>query len=172
MPNIRKSADAPCTSCGERKPYSEYYPSKAHANGRESRCKDCCRARAKAYAEDHPQPTEVLTERSRNWRAKNTEKNREYMREWKRKEYQRLRRAAIDRYGPNCACCGETEYAFMCIDHVNGGGGEHRRSMGNRVDIYTWLKRAGYPEEGYQVLCHNCNFAKSVHGLCPHQKPI
>jgi hypothetical protein len=105
----------------------------------------------------------------RKWRADNTEKNRAYQAKWRRDEYRRLRLAGIGHYGGVCVCCGEAEFAFLCIDHVNGGGNAHRRELGNRVDIYRWLKRAGYPAEGFQVLCHNCNFAKSVHGICPHQ---
>lgn len=56
------------------------------------------------------------------------------------------------------------------IDHVNGGGNAHRRSIGGTtactVRFYRWLEVNNYPE-GFQVLCHNCNFAKS-HGGCPH----
>jgi len=32
-----------------------------------------------------------------------------------------------------------------------------------------WLKKNNWPE-GFQVLCYNCNSAKRVDGICPHQK--
>jgi hypothetical protein len=58
---------------------------------------------------------------------------------------------------------------FLVIDHVFGGGNSHRRELGySGSPFYYWLVKHGYPD-GYQVLCHNCNFAKS-HGGCPHEK--
>jgi hypothetical protein len=36
------------------------------------------------------------------------------------------------------------------------------------VRFYSWLRRNNYPE-GYQVLCFNCNIAKGLYGVCPHQ---
>jgi hypothetical protein len=75
---------------------------------------------------------------------------------------------AFDHYGgPQCACCGEGEYEFLTIDHINGDGAAHRRQMGSRRDIYRWLKQNNYPP-GFRVLCMNCNFALGYHGYCPH----
>lgn len=66
-----------------------------------------------------------------------------------------------------CVCCGESEMAFLSIDHIDGGGCEHRRQIkSNR--IYNWLINNRFPD-GFQVLCFNCNFAKHVYGVCPHQ---
>ena len=70
--------------------------------------------------------------------------------------------------GGMCACCGETEYEFLAIDHINGGGAQHRKERGYS-DICSWLRSNGYPDE-YQVLCHNCNMAKGMHGSCPHER--
>jgi hypothetical protein len=57
----------------------------------------------------------------------------------------------------------------LTIDHINGGGRQHRLQAGVKGDFYTWLKRNGFPP-GFQVLCWNCNHAKHVLGECPHQK--
>lgn len=84
--------------------------------------------------------------------------------------HRRMRLEALTRYGgdpPTCACCGEGIVQFLAIDHVNGGGAEHRRAVGSKVHL--WLKRNGWPD-GYQVLCHNCNSAKGFYGTCPHQE--
>ena len=35
-------------------------------------------------------------------------------------------------------------------------------------ETLEWLKRNDYPP-GFQVLCHNCNWAKHALGRCPHQ---
>lgn len=77
-----------------------------------------------------------------------------------------LKKAALEQYGGKCACCGEGHEVFLTIDHVSDNGAEHRRSM-TEASVYRWLKNAGYPQEGFQVLCFNCNWAKS-HGGCPH----
>lgn len=86
------------------------------------------------------------------------------------KEYHRkCRIIVLTHYGgnpPKCACCGETIYEFLCLDHMKGDGAEHRREIGN--DIYYWLIKNDFPE-GYQVLCYNCNNAKAYYKTCPHK---
>lgn len=88
----------------------------------------------------------------------------------------KLRKETFEAYGgPVCTCCGENEPDFLVIDHINGGGGAHRRQLreeglnatGGR--FYSYLKQQGYPE-GYQVLCFNCNHGKELQGGCPHQR--
>lgn len=71
--------------------------------------------------------------------------------------------------GTTCACCGETHIEFLCIDHINGGGMAHRRTIGAYIgnNFYRWLKSHGYPL-GFRVLCVNCNFALGHAGYCPH----
>ena len=77
------------------------------------------------------------------------------------------RKKAMDAYGgPICACCGETELVFLCIDHIENDGSSHRKTF--KGSIYRWLRKNKYPP-GFQVLCHNCNWGKSHNGgICPH----
>jgi hypothetical protein len=77
-----------------------------------------------------------------------------------------MRRAALDAYGRVCVCCGEAEEVFLVIDHINGGGRKHLSTLTR--SFYEWLRVEGYPP-GFQTLCHNCNWAKHVRGVCPHQ---
>jgi hypothetical protein len=79
--------------------------------------------------------------------------------------------AVINYYGGKCACCGETELSFLTLDHINGGGKQHRESlnMGCGTDFYQAMKRLGFPE-GLQVLCANCHLSKTVLGQCIHRK--
>ncbi len=71
--------------------------------------------------------------------------------------------------GYACACCGETERAFLTIDHVRNDGAKHRREQGRKAySICRWLRLNGFPD-GFQVLCMNCNWAKRL-GQCPHEK--
>lgn len=81
---------------------------------------------------------------------------------------QAIKEQAFNHYGRACACCGESERAFLQIDHIDGNGAEHRKTIGRGAyQIYAWLKRNEYPE-GFQVLCANCNWAKHFQGACPH----
>src|SRR5579859_8227770 len=43
--------------------------------------------------------------------------------------YTNRKKSVLDHYGWACACCGETVVAFLCIDHVNGGGNKHREEL-------------------------------------------
>ncbi len=109
----------------------------------------------------------------------------------------RTRAQVIARLGGACACCGETEYAFLEVDHVNDDGAEHRKELAarraeraaerefalsaerrarlsfNRVmgmgkAIYAEFLRGDCAYE-LQVLCANCHAAKSRTGSCPHE---
>ena len=83
-----------------------------------------------------------------------------------RAKWVQLKTDALLAYGgQKCSCCGETEWKFLCIDHVFGGGFEHRKEVGT---LYQWLKRMKYPT-GFQVLCWNCNHAKFAYEMCPHK---
>jgi hypothetical protein len=75
--------------------------------------------------------------------------------------------------GAVCACCGETEYLFLTVDHINNNGWAQRKELGdtgNGHAFKSWLKKNGFPP-GYQILCMNCNFGKRMNnGVCPHQQ--
>jgi len=95
-----------------------------------------------------------------------TGKARETYKRWRRA----LRMKCLLVYGgnpPSCACCGESENHFLAIDHINGGGNNHRKTEGYQ-DIFPWLSVNKFPL-GFQVLCHNCNMAKGFYGRCPHE---
>lgn len=99
----------------------------------------------------------------RNWVDENIDLHRLYMVQYAR----RAKQMAIEIYGGKCQCCGEDRPVFLTIDHVSGGGRQHRleNNIGN---LTLWLKARGWPD-GYQVLCWNCNAAKYLTGgSCPH----
>ncbi len=60
-----------------------------------------------------------------------------------------------------CACvlCGFEDVRALSIDHINGGGTEHRRQI--HKNMYRWLVDNNYPK-GYQTLCMNCQFIKGI----------
>lgn len=59
-----------------------------------------------------------------------------------------------------CAKCGYSDMRALSIDHINGGGNQHRIKTGYG-DSYHWLLKNNYPE-GYQVLCMNRQFIKRI----------
>jgi len=71
---------------------------------------------------------------------------------------------------PCCNCCGEHDFLiFLTIDHItNRKNVTHEKGLGGQK-MYHYLRKNGYPT-GYQVLCVNCNSAKSDSGICPHKR--
>ncbi len=145
-----------CPGCNEVYPLTaEYFPIQGTAkSGFKSRCRKCS---SKQFSEWYQENT-----RTRKYK-KNSEAYKRYC--------QRVRVKALTYYGgnpPACQCCGESILEFLCIDHINGGGNEHRREVGVGLMFYRWLINSGYPE-GFRVLCHNCNWARRYSGKCPHE---
>lgn len=106
------------------------------------------------------------------YRAKNAEKLREQRRAYRR----RTRLRVIELLGRACACCGESEEAFLCSDHINDDGADHRRGLRNGKTyngphlMNLAILRDPNPHERFQLLCANCNLAKTRPEGCPHQK--
>ena len=98
-------------------------------------------------------------------------RNRPKINKTRKKEHIERRLKVLSHYSQGkltCACCDESMYEFLCLDHIDGGGTQHRKELGTKY-IYAWLIRNNYPE-GYQVMCHNCNMAKGFYGQCPHKR--
>lgn len=98
--------------------------------------------------------------------------NREKEVERSRLKYQKLREDVFRYYGNICACCAETEFDFLTIDHITITRAEHKKMTGGNaggIYLYYWLKKNNYPP-GFQTLCMNCNFSKYKNGgECIHQ---
>ncbi len=84
-----------------------------------------------------------------------------------------LKQLVIDAYGGGCACCGETTYEFLSIDHKYNDGAEERRRLKTKarcgLALLRLIVREDFPER-YQILCYNCNMSKGFFGECPHRK--
>lgn len=94
--------------------------------------------------------------------------------------YIRIKREVIDFYGAKCACCGETEYKFLTLDHVNNDGAADRRALAkpgspysraSNSRVYRDLVRSGFSDAArFQILCFNCNSGRQYNGgVCPHR---
>lgn len=78
-----------------------------------------------------------------------------------------LKTEVITMYGGSCVCCGVTDEIFLCFDHVEPVKlSKDTRPWGGTQQLSDAKKRFG--DGYYQLLCFNCNFAKSQEG-CPHQ---
>ena len=154
-----------CSKCGQRKSLSCFYKNSKSKDGRSSWCKDCANARSREYRRDNPAKTALWNKNSYPSKRKYYQEHRE-QRLQKIRDYEaNLKYDVLSHYckqSLRCARCGITDIDVLCIDHINGGGSKHRRSIGGLGGtLYHWLKKNNYPE-GYQVLCFNCNFKKKL----------
>jgi hypothetical protein len=70
---------------------------------------------------------------------------------------------------PKCKCCKYSKSLDgLTIDHIEGRKNvKHSKKLGGGK-LYYWLIQNKFPSE-FQVLCFNCNSAKSDKGKCPHK---
>lgn len=139
-----------CARCGETKERDGFSRCARAADGLQAYCKACRKEIAVAH---------YAGAGGEKKRARSVALHREQ------------REAVIAHYGGRCACCGESEYQFLAIDHERGDGADHRRSDTGALSIIWWLRRNGMPS-GFRVLCHNCNMARGFYGYCPHEAAV
>ena len=97
-------------------------------------------------------------------------RNRERINSYRRDQDRTMRLRVIEFYSQGkmcCACCGDKHIEFLAVDHVDGGGTRHLKTIPS-MKISRFLIKNNFPE-GYQILCHNCNFAKHFYQVCPHR---
>jgi hypothetical protein len=141
-----------CSGCQQELPATAAY---FHRNapmpdGLHNECKICRRRRAVNYGQRN-------TSRRQVWRCL-----------W----FRRQRIAVLEHFSggtPKCACCGEPHSEFVAVDHANGGGTMHRKTVGSGSTMWRGLRQEGFPG-GYRVLCHNCKMSLDAWGYCPHQR--
>lgn len=145
-----------CYVCKAAKPMADYHKSKNRPNGHRYECKTCgLISQNKRYSANAPK-----------YRAKVKDDN------------QCLKWRLFVEYStgiPHCACCGEHRIQLLCLGHKYGGGNKHRKvvfngKIGTGRDMYRWAKKNNFPQI-FQVLCHNCNMAKSNNAECPAHAP-
>ena len=72
---------------------------------------------------------------------------------------------------PYCVCCGYDELVGLTLDHIHGRKNiptDEAKLDGHK--LRSRLKKKNYPKN-YQVLCFNCNSAKSDKDTCPGLPP-
>lgn len=140
-----------CSKCKRIKSVDEFYKrSSKHTTGVQYLCK-ICSLRASFIWGKLPRSKKIKKETSRRRLAK-------------------MKLLIFNHYcngDVKCNCCGEREVRFLSLDHINGGGLRHKKMVGYGSTYLNWIIKKDYPPI-YQVLCHNCNQAKSIYGKCPH----
>ncbi len=181
-----------CTKCGEEKDLAAFWFNKKLKRHNPT-CQPCTSAARAAWRLEN---VDRVRQKNREWQTANPDRTKAAQERWlarnpgeaakrtalwraanyeralkaQRTSLRKLKLAAYAAYGGfRCACCGETEEAFLSLDHIANDGAEHRREVSHQK-IYKWMARNGYPA-GFQVLCMNCNFGKARNGgICPHQQ--
>jgi hypothetical protein len=113
-------------------------------------------AEKKRHYEKHK---DYVLARNRAYKLAHPEQTRQIAVAWKAK----VKLEVLTHYSshpPTCSWCKYSDVRALSIDHVNGGGKQHRATL-NGYHIYSWLRKNGYPD-GYQVLCMNCQFIKKA----------
>ena len=136
------------------------------------------RKRNREYAKrKREENSEKINKYQRNRRRKNRkafleysrkyyQKNREHKLQQKKEYLKKIREAVIKGYGGKCACCEESHYEFLALDHKDGGGTKERKII-KTATLYRKVLRENFPPE-YRILCHNCNSSLGYYGYCPH----
>ncbi len=176
-----------CPKCKKRFPTTNFYRHNGYKDSLYYLCKPCACAQARERRRRKPEVYRAINKRSND---KNKGKYEERIKAYNRNERKKLpsypiilknmrvrgearrkqlRAEMILEYGSKCACCGESTWEFLTLDHVNGDGAKHRKEMNRSgVEIYALLKKQGWPKDRYRLLCMNCNFAIGRCGYCPH----
>jgi hypothetical protein len=155
-----------CPHCQRTLPLTSFYRKKAH---RASWCRECLQpVNRQKYLKAKARPDFKAKNHAyaRKWHAR----NRERINAKSLTRYHQQRQACLQAYGGHCACCGETRYQFLALDHIYGGGNRDQIT-GKRGERGAKLARVLYRRKfppGFRVLCHNCNAAFGFYGYCPH----
>lgn len=142
-----------CKMCKLDKPLSEYPIDRSHSDGHKTVCEPCNIIRNQGYYQNSSQS-------KAKYRANHRLETNLYHRE----QCVKTKTLVMTHYSDgecSCVLCGESRLPCLTIDHINGGGTKHRRSLnipnGGGLHFYKWLLTNNYPE-GYRTLCWNCQF--------------
>lgn len=97
--------------------------------------------------------------REANRKRSKTQRYIETRRKYCRNKIAELKRLAYDLLGNICSRCGESRIPVLSIDHINGDGAIHRKSLnGSTIKFYKDVIRDG--KVRFQILCMNCQWMK------------
>lgn len=139
-----------CPKCSQELSSSKFYK---NANGTlDSYCKDCKREyRNQARRE----------KRGYYGSEKFKKTTKEYKKRYNKNLNEQRKAQVISELTSGemcCSLCGFDDIRALSVDHIDGNGAEHRKSV-RGCHLYKWLIKNNFPE-GFQVLCMNCQWIK------------
>jgi len=107
-----------CKKCGEKKPRTQFYKESRTKRGYNARCKECCKADAKAVYEANPEP---YKERARAVPSEN-QRWAKILRKYNLTQDDYY--AILDKQGGHCALCPATKSGhnmtdLLLVDHCH-----------------------------------------------------
>lgn len=96
--------------------------------------------------------------------ARYVEQNKPKLRFQEARLRDKVRSEMIEAYGGRCKHCGENDAIVMTLDHTFNDPEKEYEECGTSARggkwLYRKLKREGWPQERFQLLCFNCNMKK------------
>jgi hypothetical protein len=135
-----------CTKCNVMKDEDQFFR-RSDTGKSMAWCKDCRNTHRGTTRHKYRSSTLLAKKR---WYAKHADKINNH----KKSKRAANKSIVYSHYGEACAICSESINEFLTIDHVSGGGRQHRRQISSR--IYEWLILNRFPSE-FRILCRNCN---------------
>jgi hypothetical protein len=171
-----------CSVCKEYKPFDMFNNRSSSKDGKDRLCKYCYQQYCRRIAEEKQNGTyqskcrqaRLTDEQRESKRLEQIEYQKKYRQEKRTKinlqKKSKMLQSKIEGmkiYGGCCQCCGESNEKFLTLEHLNG----RDKSKKRRTGLAAWniARIEGYPDT-YTVLCFNCNCAKGIYGVCPHQE--
>lgn len=90
------------------------------------------------------------------------------------RRYHEVRQEVLTRYGGKCACCSNSNFKYLQLDHIDGGGRiERAANPGVRGgNFFKTLYKMKTLRKDLQVLCANCHQAKTYGGCTPEDHAL
>ena len=163
-----------CKKCNTEKPIEAFPISDSTKGYRRHMCASCYSEwKGHHYNKNYDEIRAKQNARSKAAYDINVESKRKKNSAWQTLYREKFRQLVYEAYGNRCACCGETTYDFLTIDHKNNDGWIARKKKLHPTDtasFHRWLVRNNFPDS-FQLLCMNCNFGKARNGgVCPHEQ--
>jgi hypothetical protein len=80
--------------------------------------------------------------------------------------YKILKMEFLIAYGGRCICCGESKMDLLTVEHVKFKG--YKLIYEQTNTLIRKLKDLGWPKEGYEIKCYNCNLSTKYGTPCAH----
>jgi len=148
----------------DRKNYMKPYRQKPEAKAKDKARKSTPEAKAK-----HAREVKLRYQNSPEVRAKIKKTTQERTTQFKLEVFTHYSKEISDSDVPICACCKYDDIRFLTLDHIEGRKHLPKKEQKLKtLNLWRHIKKIGLPK-GYQILCFNCNIAKSTSLYCPHQ---